>query len=329
MNPEVLSFLFEDRPLRAGGITLGGGRSDAGATSNPAANASNGDSCSTATTVIASTCSTATASTAAASPTMNYGGMEFSQAMVSSFSMDVSSYSSDLFEYPATTAGRARAELRNAFVVCWENVLVPAKWMSQRLGLKPTPRALQEAKDRAMRDSYLHATLAAIEQRMMMFINAVAERGPVYIVSEESVQFVEAMCKAFFPRLAYCLCSATVMTNVFVIGAPQRFQSVNEKTAWRVSLLQSLCRDRLFGGSIHLLNDREAGRFGLVVVSPHMVDAFACTKTVELAPFVVPKSVQVQNARGLSLEQFALHLLTLTQYISQAAPCETPFAVAL
>jgi hypothetical protein len=66
-----------------------------------------------------------------------------------------------------------------------------------------------------------------------------------------------------------------------------------------------------------------------VVVSPHMVDAFACTKTVELAPFVVPKSVQVQNARGLSLEQFALHLLTLTQYISQAAPCETPFAVAL
>lgn len=310
MNPEVLSFLFEDRPLRSGGITLGAASL---ATSNSAA------TCNSNTGINASNCSP---------PAMAYG-MEFSTAMVSSFSMDVSSYSSDLFEYPATAQRSRPQALRNAFVLCWENVLVPAKWMSQRLGLKPTPRALQEARERALRDPYLHATLAAIEQRLMALVNAAAERGPVYIVSEESAPFVEAMCKAFFPRLAYCLCSASVMTNVFVVGAPTRFVSVAEKSAWRVSLMQSLCRDRLFGGDPHLLGDKDAGRFGLVVVSPHLVDTFACSKTLELAPFAVPKSVQVPNARNLSLEQFALHLLTLTQYIAQVAPCETSLAVAL
>lgn len=288
MNPDVLNFLFEDRG-GGGGIPL-----DAllGAARNGANHAP-----------------------------------DFSQAMVSSFSMDVSSYSSDLFEYPASN--RPRGELPNAFVLVWENVLVPAKWMSQRLGLKPTPSALQEAKDRALRNPNLHATLAAIEQRVLLFINAVAERGPVYIVSEESVQFVEAMCKAFFPRLAYCLCSPTLLTNVFVLGAPQRFVATADKTAWRVSLMQSLCRDRLFGGAPHLLVDRNQGRFGLVVVSPHLVDAFASSKALEVAPFAVPKSVHVQNARSLSLEQFALHLLTLTQYVAQAAPCDSPFAVTL
>ncbi|RLN98393.1 hypothetical protein BBJ28_00015735, partial [Nothophytophthora sp. Chile5] len=244
-----------------------------------------------------------------------------SQAMVSSFSMDVSSYSSDLFEYPATN--RPSGELPNAFVLCWENVLVPAKWLSQRLGLKPSPRALQEAKERVVRSPYLQSALAAIEQHMLQLITAVSSWGPLYIVSEESVTFVEAMCKAFFPRLAFCLGSSTQMTSVQVIGAPKKFLSATEKAAWRVGLLQSLCRDRLFGGAPHLLFDQRAGRFGLVVVSPHQVDVFACSKTTETAPFVVAKSVHVQNARHLTLEQFALHLQTLSQYVSQAAPCDS------
>lgn len=248
--------------------------------------------------------------------------------MVSSFSMDVTSFSSDLFEYPAAhqhTAG----ELRNAFVLCWENVLAPTKWLCQRVGLRPTPKGLQEAKDRAMANPYLQQALATIEQLVLQLINTVAERGPVYIISEESVQFVEAMCRSFFPRLAYCLSSPTTMQGVQVIGAPKKFVSTAEKTAWRINLLQSLTRDRLFGGAPHLLLDANAGRFGLVVVSPHQVDAFACSKTLEVAPFVIAKSVQVANARNLTLDQFCLHLQTLGQYIQQAIPCESAFAVTL
>lgn len=250
--------------------------------------------------------------------------------MVSSFSMDVTAFSSDLFDYPATSSStRGGSDLRNAYVLCWENVLIPTKWLCQRVGLRPTPKGLQEAKERAMANPYLQQALAAIEQLILQLLNTVAACGPVYIVSEESVAFVEAMCKTFFPRLAYCLSSATTMQGVQVVGAPKKFVSTAEKTAWRVNLLQSLTRDRLFGGAPHLLLDATAGRFGLVVISPHQVDAFACSKTLEIAPFVIPKSVQIANARNLTLDQFCLHLQTLGQYIQQATPCDTAFAVTL
>ncbi|KAF1333295.1 hypothetical protein FI667_g2917, partial [Globisporangium splendens] len=249
--------------------------------------------------------------------------------MVSSFSMDISAFSSDLFEYPAAVNQHARGELRNAFVLCWENVLIPTKWLCQRVGLRPTPRGLQEAKERAIANPYLQQSLATVEQCILQLINAVAARGPVYIVSEESVHFVEAMCKTFFPRLAYCLSSPTLMQGVHVVGAPKKFVSVTEKTTWRMNLLQNLVRDRLFGCAPHLLLDVNEGRFGLVVITPHQVDAFACSKTLEIAPFAIPKSVLIANVRSLTLEQFCLHLQTLGQYIHEATPCDTPFAVTL
>ncbi|ETK94660.1 hypothetical protein L915_02327 [Phytophthora nicotianae] len=250
-----------------------------------------------------------------------------SQAMISSFSMDVSTYSSDLYEYPATN--RPVNGLPNAFVMCWENVLVPTKWMRQHLGLRPSVSALQAAKQRVLRTPNLQAALASVEQDLIQLLNSVSAYGPLFIVSEEGVQFVEAMCKTFFPRLAYCLGSTTMMTSVHVIGAPTRFQSAADKAAWRVNLLQSLCRDRLFGGAPQRIFDPIMGKFGLVVVSPHQTDIAACGDAYKAAPYVVAKSVHVQNARHLTLEQFTLHLRTLAEYVPQATPCDTSFAIQL
>ncbi|KAI9984052.1 hypothetical protein PInf_005342 [Phytophthora infestans] len=250
-----------------------------------------------------------------------------SQAMISSFSMDVSAYSSDLYEYPATN--RPVNGLPNAFVLCWENVLVPTKWMRQHLGVKPSVPALQAAKQRVLRTPNLQAALATVEQDLIHLLNSVSTYGPLFIVSEESAQFVEAMCKTFFPRLAFCLGSTTTMTSVHVIGAPTRFQSAAEKAGWRINLLQSLCRDRLFGGAPQRLLDPHAGKFGLVVISPHQTDIAACGDVYKAAPYVVAKSVHVQNARHLTLEAFTLHLRTLAEYVPQAAPCDTSFAIQL
>ncbi|KAF4031395.1 hypothetical protein GN244_ATG16763 [Phytophthora infestans] len=142
-----------------------------------------------------------------------------SQAMISSFSMDVSAYSSDLYEYPATN--RPVNGLPNAFVLCWENVLIPTKWMRQHLGLKPSVPALQAAKQRVLRTPNLQAALATVEQDLIHLLNSVSTYGPLFIVSEESAQFVEAMCKTFFPRLAFCLGSTTTMTSVHVWSSYQ------------------------------------------------------------------------------------------------------------
>jgi hypothetical protein len=75
--------------------------------------------------------------------------------------------------------------------------------------------------------------------------------------------------------------------------------------------------------------DPHAGKFGLVVVSPHQTDVAACGEAYKAAPFVVAKSVHVQNARNLSLQDFTLHLRTLAEYVPQAAPCDSSFAIQL
>ncbi|CAI5706900.1 hypothetical protein KXD40_006060 [Peronospora effusa] len=241
--------------------------------------------------------------------------------------MDVSAYSNDLYEYPAIK--QSANSLCNAFVMCWENVLVPTKWMRQHLGLKSSLAALQTAKQQVLRTPHLQAALATVEQELIQLLTSVSNYGPLFIMSEESVQFVEATCSAFFPRLAYCLSSSTVMNSVHVVGAPNRFQRAAEKAAWRVNLLQSLCRDRLFGGAPQKLFDPIAGKFGLMVVSPHQTDIAACADANKAAPFVISKSVHVQNARNLTLQEFMLHLRTLAEYVPQAAPCDTSFAIQL
>ncbi|CAI5721996.1 unnamed protein product [Peronospora destructor] len=193
--------------------------------------------------------------------------------------MDVSAYSNDLYEYPAIK--RPVNSLCNAFVLCWENALVPTKWMRQQLGLKSSITALQTAKQQVPRTLHLQTALATVEQELIHLLTSVSNHGPLFIMSEESVQFVEATCRTFFPRLAYCLSSSTAMTSVHVVGAPNRFQSAAEKATWRVNLLQSLCRDWLL------------------------------------------------NARNLTLQEFMLHLRTLSGYVPQAAPCDTSFAIQL
>lgn len=244
---------------------------------------------------------------------------------MSSFSMDTTTFSSDLLTHHATAPP---GQKRNAMVLCWENALVPVKWMRQSLGLRPTPKGLHEAKERVLRYPHVLQSLATIEQAMLQLLTTISAWGPVYIVSEESVVFVEAMCYTFFPRLAYCLSSSTTFTNVFVMGAPEAFASTTKKMVWRTGLLQALCRERLYGEAPHLLVDAQIGRFGLIVVSPHQVDAYALAKARDVAPYMIPKSMQTPSAKNMQLPQFALHLQTLTQYIAQAVQAETPFSVS-
>lgn len=241
--------------------------------------------------------------------------------------MDVSAYSTDLYEYPATE--RPVHGLSNAFVICWENVLVPIQWMRQHLGLTSSIGALHAVKQRVLRARHLQATFATLEQDLMHLLTSVSDYGPLFIVSDKGVQYIEAMCKTFFPRLAFCLSSTSTMTNVHVLGPPTRFQSAAEKTEWRLELLPSLCRDRLFRGTPQNLLESQAGKFGLMVVSPHQTDITACRNTYKVAPYVVAKSVHVQNARHLTLDDFALHLRTLAEYVPQAVPCDTSFAIQL
>ncbi|TDH73958.1 hypothetical protein CCR75_007245 [Bremia lactucae] len=250
-----------------------------------------------------------------------------SQAMVSSFSMDVSAYSSDLYEYPATK--RPDTILPNAFVMCWENVLTPNFWLRQKLNLKSSIESLDAVKQQILRSQHLQMAFATIEQDLIQLLNTVSNYGPLFIVSDESIHSVEALCKTLFPRLAYCLNSTTTMTRVHVIGAPTRFQSAAEKADWRVNLLQSLCRDTLFAARPQNLLDSQAGKFGLVVVSPYQVDIAASRATHKVAPFVVAKSVHVQKARHLTLQDFTLHLRVLADYVPSAAPCDTAFAITL
>ncbi|KAJ0392014.1 hypothetical protein P43SY_004523 [Pythium insidiosum] len=242
------------------------------------------------------------------------------------FSLDAGSFSSDLFDAPAIGGSQLLSPdvlTRNAFVICFENVLVPMKWMTQNMGLRPSMKGVQEAKERAVRNPYLQQSLARIEHVAIQLITTIAAHGPVCILSEESARFVEIVSQTFFPRLAYCLATPQMLPNVQVIGAPKKFVSSAEKAAWRVNLMQSLVRDRLFAGSPHLLMSMATGRFGLVVASPHHVDVVACSKALEVAPFVIPKSVRLDNARHLPLEQFSVHLQTLMQYLQEA----TPFAL--
>ncbi|CAH0486374.1 unnamed protein product [Peronospora farinosa] len=217
--------------------------------------------------------------------------------------MDVSAYSNDLYEYPAIK--QSTNSLCNAFVMCWENVLVPTKWMRQHLGLKSSLAALQTAKQQILRTPHLQAALATVEQELIHLLTSVSNPWPA--IYHDS----------------------TVMTSVHVVGAPNRFQRAAEKAAWRVNLLQSLCRDRLFGGAPQKLFDPITGKFGLVVVSPHQTDIAACADANKAAPFVISKSVHVQNARNLTLQEFMLHLRTLAGYVPQAAPCDTSFAIQL
>ena len=94
--------------------------------------------------------------------------------------------------------------------------------------------------------------------------------------------------------------------------------------------MQALVRERLFAGAPHLLLDPQAGRFGLIVASPHQVDTQACGKALEVAPYLVPKSLRAAHGRHVAtLDQFAGHLQTLSHWLNEAAPCTTAFSVSL
>uniref|UniRef100_K3WVX4 Uncharacterized protein n=1 Tax=Globisporangium ultimum (strain ATCC 200006 / CBS 805.95 / DAOM BR144) TaxID=431595 RepID=K3WVX4_GLOUD len=241
--------------------------------------------------------------------------------------------------------------LKNAVVLNWEDVLAPMSFLHHRLGLQPSRSALAEAQASFASDAYLQQATFAIEEQILELLRIASSIGPTYIVSERSMAYMEAVCASFLPRLAIWLTYASnampsnqsPQHRVHVIAAPRsKFPSEMDKAAWLVNVLQTVCKNsvalRNSPDEVHkrMLRNVETGTFGLIHVSAAELDTFACVKAIDIAPFLLPKCVQVtpvlhstQGGQPLSLEEFFAQLQTLQRYIVSAAAHRSAFAVKL
>ncbi|TYZ65479.1 hypothetical protein PybrP1_010325 [[Pythium] brassicae (nom. inval.)] len=248
--------------------------------------------------------------------------------------------------------------MRNAFVLNWEDVVAPISLLHQRTGLQASRQALAHAQLVLAGDAYLQQALVAIEAQIVELLRTAATMGPTFVVTERSIKFMEATCALFFPRLALWLrhggdavsgmigsgTSGVGGYSVHVLAAPRStFASEMEKAAWRVSLLQGVCRETVARGrdastQQHVLRSAELGALGLVHVSASEMDAFACVKAIDVAPFLLPKCVCVRgssssslpaSASPPSLEEFFAQLRTLQRYVVSAAAHPSAFSVNL
>lgn len=224
---------------------------------------------------------------------------------------------------------------KNAFVLNWEDVLAPMTLLHQRLGLQPSRHALAHAQAVFAREQYMQQAIGAIETQIIELLRTASALGPTYVVTERSLKFIEATCATFFPRLALWL---RCENSIHVLAAPRTtFASDMEKAAWRVNLLQNVCRDAVARGSDasmqqRMLRSPEFGNIGLVHVSASETDTFACVKAIDVAPHLLPKCVHVRQApreRVLSLEDFFAQLQMLQRYVVSSAAHTSAFAVSL
>lgn len=237
---------------------------------------------------------------------------------------------------------------KNAFVLNWEDVLAPVSLLHHRIGLQPSRSALAQAQALFASDAYLQQAIYAIEDQILELLRIASSMGPTYIVSERSMAFMEATCASFFPRLAIWLAHASIAMpqsqrhRVQVITAPRtKFASEMEKAAWRVNTVQAICKDSVAPRNSRdqtqqqMLRSPASGTLGLIHVSAVELDTFACVKAIDVAPFLLPKCVQVasapsaRDAEAMSLEKFFAQLRTLQRYIVSAAAHSNAFAVEL
>ncbi|KUG01303.1 unc-50 protein [Phytophthora nicotianae] len=170
----------------------------------------------------------------------------------------------------------------NVFVISWEDVLAPMSFLATRIGLQPTRSSLEAAKAAYVQDRYLQQALASVEEETIEFLRIAATLGPVFIVTEKSVRYMETTCVAFFPRLAHWLASAvlamdtTQQFRVRVLAASQKFANILESSAWLARMYQQIVKIAVCevhgisianaGALIHaqkLLQYRESGTLGL------------------------------------------------------------------
>lgn len=221
----------------------------------------------------------------------------------------------------------------------WEDVLAPMAWLHERIGLRPSRQSLVSAQALFASEPYLQQALSAIETQLIELLRIASAMGPTYVVTERSLKYMEATCALFFPSLALWL-RHNSSTHVRVLAAPRtKFTSEMEKAAWRVDLLQSICRDVVAhnaspGIQQSMLRSPEFGTLGLIQVSACEMDTLACIKAIDVAPFLIPKCVymtqqQPEKAARLSLEEFFAQLRMLQRYVVSAAAHSSAFAVNL
>lgn len=225
---------------------------------------------------------------------------------------------------------------RNAFVLNWEDVLAPMSWFHERIRLRPSRQAFAAAQALFASEPYLQQALSAIEAQLIELLRIASAMGPTYVVTERSLNYMEVTCASFFPILALWL--RTSSARVRVLAAPRtKFSSEIEKAAWRVDLLQRICRDAVARNASpdvqqRMLRSPEFGTLGLIQVSACEMDTLACVKAIDVAPFLLPKCVHLQQqsaATRLSLEEFFAQLQMLQRYVVSAAAHASAFAVNL
>jgi len=215
------------------------------------------------------------------------------------------------------------------------------------VGLQPTRTSLEAAKAAYLQDRYLQQALASVEEEAIELLRAAATIGPVFVVTDKSIRYMETTCAAFLPRLQHWLASADLVTatnaqhfRVHVVSAPQRFANVGESSAWlsrmyqqivKVAVCEAHCAAALTYAQ-QLLQRRESGLMGLVSVSASTAGVTASVKALEVAPFLIPKAVHVPGgdpASALNLEHFFAQLRTLQGYIAVAAAHDSAFSMEL
>ncbi|OWZ03821.1 hypothetical protein PHMEG_00024386 [Phytophthora megakarya] len=137
----------------------------------------------------------------------------------------------------------------NAFVISWEDVLAPMSFLAKRVGLQPTRTSLSIAKAAYTQDRYLQQALASVEEEAIEFLRTAVSLGPVFILTDKSVKYMEITCAAFFPRLAHWLAAADLATashsqqfRVRVVAAPQKFANIMQSSAWLAGLYQQIVK---------------------------------------------------------------------------------------
>lgn len=221
--------------------------------------------------------------------------------------------------------------LRHAIVLNWEDVLAPMTMLRDRIGLRASRDAVDNARFLCEQDVYLQQTLLGVEDEMIKLVMAAAAIGPVYILTEKTLAFMEATCAAFFPRLAAYLLQANMgladrhLYRVQVVAAPKAMKDVNTHQQWRNNVYRTICATNANNrvppaAALHWAPRNE--QVGLIAVGATTRDRDACLGAVQAAaPFVQPKYVTVQGDGGspLSLEAFYAQLQTLQKYLGTAA----------
>lgn len=212
---------------------------------------------------------------------------------------------------------------RHVYVIHWENVLVPTTWLTKNLGISTTVQSLEPASRRyANMPAPVYSAMRAIEERALQLLSTAMQKGPVVILSNNTVLYVELLCSLLFPRLTVWLRSAT--SGICVMGIPPQPRSP----------LQCSCFEQIFahGNAIGSLQQPGSGAVAWVSMHAQAVDLLTMQHIQRIAPYMVVKSVQVKTANrdgDHSLESFYAQLQQLTQFTIEATAFNGPIQVQL